>query len=136
MMRLVLVLVLLAAVFIGAITLASEMGGEVVVLTTRDDRDVEFRTSLWVVEHRGSLYLRAGDRGSNWFVRLEAEPRVKVERAGVTQAYRAHPEPGTTDIVNQLMARDYGLADQLIGVIRDETQSVAIRLEPIPDQAF
>jgi hypothetical protein len=136
MMRLILVLVLVVGGFFGAVMLAGEWGGEVVVLTTRDEREVEFQTSLWVVEHRGSLYLRAGDSESGWYARLKEEPRVKLERNGETRTYRAHPDPRATQIVIDLMAQDYGFADRLIGVVRDNAKSVAIRLEPIQGSDF
>ncbi len=130
-MRIILGLVLLVAVFIGALALASEFGGEVVVISTSDDRGVPFETSLWIVEHRGSQYLRAGSRESAWFQRLKKNPTIQMERRGETFSYRAVPEPTSTQKINELMAQDYGVADQLIGLMRDSGETIAIRLEKL-----
>ena len=135
-MRVLLVLLVLIVAFVGAISIASETGGEVVVVTTRDDSGREFETSLWIVEHRGSQYLRAGDRGNSWYVRLKARPRIKMERHGTVGFYRAVPEPALNATIDELMARDYGWADQLIGLMRDPSQSMAIRLERINESDY
>jgi hypothetical protein len=129
--RILLGLALVVAVFMGAIVLASELGGEVVVISTSDDRGVPFETSLWIVEYRGSPYLRAGDRDSAWFQRLKKNPTIQMERRGETATYRAVPDPTSTENINHLMARDYGLADQLIGLMRDPSKTIAIRLEKV-----
>jgi hypothetical protein len=134
--RVLLLLLLLVAVFVGAILIASETGGEVVVVTTRDESGREFETSLWVVDHRGSAYLRAGDKESSWCQRLLARPAIKMLRRDSVGYYRAVPEPESTGQIEALMARDYGWADQLIGLIRDPGKSVAIRLERLTEQDY
>lgn len=121
-----------------AIYFASELGGEVAVLTTRDARGVTVETRVWVVEDAGSAWLRAGQPQSGWLTRLEAEPRVELERGGPPRSFRAIPvrDPATRDRVHRLMAEKYGWADRLIGWTRDGTHSVAVRLDPIaaPEQ--
>ena len=130
-MRIILGLALLVVAFVGAIALASELGGEVVVITTIDERDVPFETSLWIVEYRGSPYLRAGDRESAWVQRLKRNGELEMRRRGETATYRAVPDPASTETINGLMARDYGLADRLIGLVRDPSKTLALRLERI-----
>ncbi len=130
-MRIILGLVLVIAVLVGTMALASEMGGEVVIVSTTDDRDVPFETSLWIVDYRGSQYLRAGDRDSAWVQRLKKRPTIQMERRGETVTYRALPDPSNTANINALMAQEYGIADQLIGLMRDSSKTLALRLEKV-----
>lgn len=126
----------LALLGFGAITLASEYGGEVVVLTTVDAEGVDHHTSLWIVEDRGKQYLRAGSIESAWYQRLRDNPEVRLQRGGQEGTYRAFPDPQQTGPVNLLMARDYGYADKLIALFRDDALSMAVRLEPIDPTPF
>lgn len=130
MRKLLLLLVALPVLFGLSILAASELGGEVVTLYTRDPGGGESRTSLWVVDHDGSQYLRAGDRGSSWFDRLRRAPEVRVERGGKTAVYQAVPTPELTPTIDALMAEKYGLADRFVGLIRDPSQSMAVKLVP------
>jgi len=115
-----------------AIFLASELGGEVAVLTTRDTAGAPHTTRIWIVDDAGSSWLRAGQPGSKWFRRLEAVPLVEVERGGRSQGFRAVPvrDDATRDRIHGFMAAKYGWADWLIGWTRDGSASVAVRLEP------
>jgi hypothetical protein len=126
------VLLLAVAVFYGSVGAASE-SGEIVVLTSYGDDGEPVETRLWVIEDGGHQWLRAGMPSSGWLLRLEARPEVLVERTGATGRYRAVPvrEPAVRDRVHALMAEKYGFADRWISMIRDGTQSVAVRLEPL-----
>lgn len=130
-MRIILGLVLVVAIFVGAMALASETGGEVVHISTTDDRGVTFETSLWIVEYRGSPYLRAGDRESAWVQRLTKNPTIQMTRRGETATYLARRDPVNTEKISALMAQEYGWADWLIGLVRDPSKSLAIRLEQV-----
>jgi hypothetical protein len=134
--RVLLLLLVLVAAFLGAISIASETGGEVVLVTTRDADGREYETSLWIVDDRGSPYLRAGDKDSAWCQRLVARPVIKMVRNGILGHYRAVPDPNLTLEIEQLMARDYGWADRLISVIRDPSKSVAVRLERVTERDY
>ncbi len=124
-------LVGLAALFVGAVLAASELGGEVVVLHTRDAGGADRSTHLWVVDDAGSAWLRSGVPTSSWFVRLEASPEVSVERGGRAERYRAVPvrSAEACDRVHALMRQKYGWADRLIGATRDGVASIAVKLE-------
>ncbi len=116
----------------GGIFAASELGGEVVVLTTQDASGAPRETRLWVVDDAGSMWLRAGQARNAWLRRLQANPSVRVERAGQVGNYRAVPvaEDAARLRVHELMAEKYGWADHLIGLIRDGAASIAVRLDP------
>ena len=116
--------------FAATIFLASELGGEVVELHTVDASGDFHSTSLWIVDEGGYSYLRAGDRAASWFSNIERQPVVDIERGGEMMRFTAVPVPRQTSEIDALMARDYGLADRLVAMMRDPSKSVAIRLVP------
>jgi hypothetical protein len=121
-------LLLLCAVVLYA---ASE-SGEIVVLETRDAATGGVRqTRLWVVEHEGSMWLRAGDPTSSWFRRLEAQPDVTLTRGTDAFAMRAVPAPEARDTINDLMLQKYGWADSLICFFMPRDKKVPVRLLPV-----
>lgn len=121
--------VLLIVLVFGLQIVASE-SGEVVVLTTTDETGAAQTTRLWVTDHDGSAWLRAGAEQQGWFQRLLKNPQIRVERAGVAAEYRASPEVAARDAINGLMAEKYGWADALIGMMFGRDDSVPIRLIP------
>lgn len=125
------VLLALPVVFYGAVIVASE-SGEVVVLHTEDAAGETHRTRLWVVEHAGAEWLRAGDPESAWLARLEARPEVRVERNGAVTRHKAIPvrEDGVRAAVNAGIEAKYGFADRLISVMIDRSESVPVKLAP------
>jgi hypothetical protein len=120
----------LALGFALALLAASELGGEVVKLHTRDASGAMHATSLWVVDHEGFQYLRGGNRASGWVERLQSQPTVMVERAGRSAAYQAVAMPELTPAIDALMAEKYGFADRFVGLVRNPERSVAVRLVP------
>lgn len=119
-------------VIFGAIMLASE-SGEVVVLSTTDAEGTGHETRLWVVEHDGALWLRAGVPDSAWLARLRSNPAVRLERAGIVHDYRAVPsdDAGLRDAINDEIAEKYGWAESLIALFRDGSASVPVRLQTL-----
>ena len=107
---------------------ASE-SGEVVILTTRDEAGAGHETRLWVVDHGGAPWLRAGADVQGWYVRLATEPQVEVERSGTKTFYTALPEPALRERINGLMLVKYGWADQFIGILFGRDDAIPIRLE-------
>jgi hypothetical protein len=108
---------------------ASE-SGEVVVLRTRDAAGGVHETRLWVVDHDGSMWLRAGNPAGGWFARLSAVPEVEVERRHETQAFQASPEPAARDTINRLMQEKYGWADSYVSFFFPRAKKVPVRLLP------
>jgi hypothetical protein len=126
---------LLLTLFAGVLILqgvASE-SGEVVVLSTQGSGDKPEETRLWVVDLDGFQYLRAGQRESAWLKRLQAAPRVAVERGDDRMAYDAVPEPERRDEINALMATKYGWADAFIGKLFGRADATPVRLVPVLD---
>lgn len=121
--------------FIAAIVVVSETGGEVVVLETLDAEGRPHETRLWLVEHRGHPWLRAGQPGSGWLLRIEEHPEVRLTRDGHTGSYRARParDPEIRDRIHALMAEKYGWAESVIAASRDGSQSIPVELVPTND---
>ena len=120
------------ALFIASIFAASEIGGEVITLTTYDAAGTPHASRIWIVDDAGAQWLRAGLRRNAWYERLVARPDVEVRRGDTTRPYRAVPveDPATRDRIHVLMRAKYGWADRYISMIREGTGSVAIRLDP------
>lgn len=124
------VVMLVFVVVFGLQVVASE-SGEVVVLHT-DDAGRDATTRLWVVDHDGRQWLRAST-DSAWLARLQASPRVELERADRRSAYRASVEAGMADRINALMAQKYGWRDDVIAVlVGGREDAVAVSLTPVP----
>jgi hypothetical protein len=131
-LRIVLGLVLAGVVFLVIVFGASELGGELVTLHTRDASGADKTTHLWVVDDAGYAWLRAGVPSSGWLTRIEADPEVTVVRGGESHHFKAVPvhDPVVRDRIHALMREHYPVADRIVSAIRDGTKSVPVRLEP------
>ena len=123
------VILLLAPLTIGTQYIASE-SGEVVVLQTRDAAGAVYETRLWVVDHDGSAWLRAGNPDSGWYPRLVANPEIVLVRGNETRVLRAVPAPEARDAINDLMQAKYGWADSYISFYFPRSKKLAVRLTP------
>ena len=116
--------------FFGLIMFASESGEVVTLTTTNTDGDSK-RTRLWVVDHDGTAWLRAGDPASRWLARIQQSESTVVERDGVSASVNASVDESAAGTVNSLMREKYGWADKLIEVVFGRDDAIAIRLELI-----
>jgi len=132
LIRVVVGVVALAVIFVAVTFGASEFGGEIVTLETSDAEGGTAETRLWVIDHGGAVWLRAGVPTSGWLIRIEQNDAVRVTRANQARRYRAVPvyDPAVRDAVHRGMLRKYGWAEQLIATVRDGSQSVPVRLDP------
>jgi hypothetical protein len=115
---------------LAALEVVASESGEVVVLRTRDASGAVLETRLWVVDHDGSMWLRAGNPAGGWFARLSENPEVEVERRHETLAFRAVPEPEARDAINALMQEKYGWADSYVSFFFPRARKVPVRLVP------
>jgi hypothetical protein len=106
--------------------------GEVVMVTTTDASGATWQTPVWIVDRDGFAWLRAGSDQAAWLARIRAHPRIEIERAGTTTAYRATLVPEATAEIDALMAEKYGLADRVVGLLLPGSRgrSMAVRLDP------
>lgn len=126
--RIIMIAILAPVLYLGAILLASEFGGEVVELETVDERGRKFVTSLWIVDREGDAWLRAGSPDSTWLMRVVKFPEISLTRDGSKSSYRAEVVEDYSRQINQWMREKYGRADMLISTIHDDDAVVAIRL--------
>jgi len=87
--------------------LTSELGSEIVELHTLDDTGQSHTTRLWIVDHEGIPYLRAGMASSGWLLRALSNNAVEMTRNGVTGSYNFEPREQIRDTINQLLLEKY-----------------------------
>lgn len=111
---------LVGAIALLAIGMAvlSESGEVVVIRTSGATGTVE--TRIWVVDTAEGLLVR-GSEGKAWVDGARRATRVELERDGVwhTVAVVELPGPAAQRRVNALMREKYGMADLVIGWLRD-----------------
>jgi len=130
MKNLLIMILGLLLLFVASVFVASRFGGENVVLRTADVDGSTHETRLWIQDLDRMEWLRASDPGSHWYRRLVERQVVEVKREGRWRRCRAVPVPHRTGEVNSAMARKYGWADWLTGLIQNRQGAVAIRLVP------
>ena len=128
--RLVGAVLILLVVVVGLQMVASESGEVVVMRTFIGDETQEVR--LWIVDDQGVSWLRSGQPEAGWYQRVLENPDIQVERGSDLYEYRAFPMEGGPKAahINALMLYKYGWAEQVIGMMIDRSNSVAIRLDP------
>ena len=112
-----------------AVQMVAAESGEVVIVTTTDAESRPHQTRLWVVDHDGAIWLRAGGEIAGWYRRLSVSPEIEVERGDEVGRYHARAEPWQRETINGLMLEKYGWAERYIGFVFDRDRSVPIRLK-------
>lgn len=123
----------LVALVLGGIITSMSESGEVVVLRTFDREGEPYETRLWIVEHDGAGWLRAGEAESVWFRNLSENPDVVLQRGGSERSFTAVPvlDDATRNRINALMNEKYSSPDTVIGAaLRDNAVTVPVRLDP------
>ena len=108
---------------------ASETGEVVVVTTTAADGSTH-ETRLWVVDHDGSAWLRAGGDASGWYQQMQANPEIEMVRNSVAASYTVQPDLAQRGRVNTLMRDKYAWRDAYISFLFSRDDAVPIRLVP------
>jgi hypothetical protein len=130
LVRLLAILMLVAALIVGAQIVASE--SEVIIITTTDSNGSTHETRLWVVDYEGSAWLRAGSPKSEWYQRANSNAEITARRGSETFAANAQPEVSERETINALMNAKYGWADDYSGALIGRESSIAIRFERSP----
>ena len=112
-----------------AIVLATYVAGEqteVARLTTRDEQGKEWVTKMWVADVEGIPWVRVANPTRGWYLRLLANPSVRLERGGRSEPRIAVPDdsPEAHAIVDEVFAQKYGWVDAWYGLL--------VRRDPIP----
>jgi hypothetical protein len=103
----------------------------VVTLKTLGSKGTPIATRVWIVDHEGAEWVRAGHPRKGWFLRITADPHVELERAGSTSRRIAVPvhDRATVDAVNGAFARKYGAADWIVALSGNAANRVPLRLD-------
>ena len=109
---------------------------EVVELFTESESGEQKVTRLWIVDHNGRPYLRAGHDQSAWYMQLNSMTTVKLTRNETTLIYQAHPEAELKATINGLMQAKYTWGDSYIGMLFGRDDSIPIRLVVSPFQVI
>ncbi len=107
--------------------IASETGEVVIVTTTTADGSTH-DTRLWVVDHDGSAWLRAGGEASGWYRQMLANPDIEMVRDDVRAPYTVQPDAKQRDLINTLMRDKYAWRDAYVSFLVSRDDAVPIRL--------
>ena len=120
-------------VIVVAIEIIASESGEVVVVTITDEHGTPSETRLWVVDHDGDAWLRAGSASSGWYQRLQRHPQVALERQGRTFDAKITAVPELRNTINALMRDKYGWADTYISFLFSRDNALPLRVAPLPN---
>jgi hypothetical protein len=122
-----------AFVLLGLGTYLAGERTEVVVLRTYGSDGGPQETKMWVVDCRGTPFVRIGRPGRGWGERAKANPDVELVRAGATTPRHVVlvGEPETLHAVSDAFAEKYGWVDWWYGVIVRKNPET-LRLDPRP----
>lgn len=124
------VLAVIVAAFVVASIVIDE--GEVAHLQTLDAEGRAYESDLWIVDVDGVLFLRANGPNAHWFIRLQANPQVTIERDGESLSYEAVPVSGpqAKRRVDRAMSEKYGLPEEVWEWLTRASETIPIRLDP------
>jgi hypothetical protein len=125
---------IVVAVAAALLVVSSRMidSGEIVELTTLDERGRDHVTEVWIVDLPSGSYLRSGDPESHWLARIRTNPVISLEREGREVSYRALPsdDDELRRRVNAAMQQKYGAPDRFWARVSDLESAVPVRLVP------
>jgi len=119
---------LFAAVMI--LQIAASERVEVIDMKTLDENGEYVETRLWIVDHDGMQYVRAGS-DSGWYLRMKANPEVLMTRNGKENKYRAVENRPKADLIQQLMNKKYTWGDDVIGLMFGREDPIPMELHPL-----
>ena len=130
----------LAAAFLVAVAASVALieSQEVVVIRTVDVDGESHSTRIWIADYDGAQWIAPGNRTNGWFRRLLENPRIEVERSGVTSCYEAKPVEGDAALPAlrvflekyRSVIRVTAFLNRLLEPAGDPSAPVAVRLDP------
>ena len=134
--RIVLIAVAALLVALGLGWWVVESSGVAIVETRTSDGGTR-NTRVWY-EHSGdAIWLEAAHPKSPWYLDIQRHPQLvfrptEARGPGTEFAASTVPGKGAHDFVRGLFREKYGLRDEILGWVVDTSQSIAVRLTPIP----
>ena len=111
-----------------ALQMAASERVEVVELHTLNEAGEDKITRLWVVDHNGFPYIRAGHNQSSWYLRLNPAKTIELTRSEKTIVYQAIPDINSRNTINRLMQEKYTWGETFIGSLFNRDASIPIKL--------
>ena len=121
--------ILLMATGLAALKHASS---DIAVLRTKDADFTARYTTLWVVEGRRSVWIRAAKPDRRWLTHIRPDMTVRLERDGSAEFYTAAimRDQATRRRVDRKMREKYRVADWLRELLLGD-DTVPVRLVPL-----
>ena len=117
---------------VAGITIFAAESGEVVLLRTQGGDGQLRETRVWIIQSEGELWIEAATPDRPFLDDLNVDIKVEIARGDTASPYWALV--GHRDIAHQFIREEmrarYGWADWWIGLLFDNSLSVAIRLMP------
>lgn len=134
LLRFILVIGAMFFAVVAGVTLVATEGPEVVVLGTRMPEGGVRKTRVWIADAEGASWVEAATPEREFYLDIQRNPTVSLERGGETRPYiaKAFPGPEGNAKIRGLLREKYGWADWWLQQIVDTSQSIAIRLDPPP----
>ncbi|HIF62938.1 MAG TPA: hypothetical protein EYG16_11475 [Deltaproteobacteria bacterium] len=117
---------------VAGITIYAAESGEVVLLRTQGAGGQWRETRVWIIRSEGELWIESATPDRPFMADLDADLKVEIARGDTATPYWAlvvHRDIAHEFIREEMRAR-YGWADWWIGLLFDNSRSVAIRLMP------
>jgi hypothetical protein len=117
---------------VAGITIFAAESGEVVLLRTQGGDGQWRETRVWIIQSEGELWIEATTPDRPFMADLGVDLKVEIVGGDTAIPYWAlvvHRDIAHEFIREEMRAR-YGWADWWIGLLFDNSRSVAIRLKP------
>ena len=136
-LKLVVILIGIAIVYVVLMFSLSELGGEVVILVRPEADQSNKNIRVWIVDADNKSWIEHGDSESYWIQGLVNDSGIFIIREGEEQKYLAFDDRDSHDVYHKLRREKYGLADKMLDILgfgatsKENCEGIPVRLEKI-----
>ena len=136
-LKLVVILIGIAIVYVVLMFSLSELGGEVVILVRPEADQSNKNIRVWIVDADNKSWIEHGDSESYWIRGLIDDSGIFITREGEEQKYLAFDDRDSHDVYHKLRREKYGLADKMLDILsfgstsKENCEGIPVRLEKI-----
>ena len=136
-LKLVVILIGIAIVYVVLMFSLSELGGEVVILVRPEADQSNKNIRVWIVDADNKSWIEHGDSESYWIQGLVNDSGIFIIREGKEQKYLAFDDRDSHDVYHKLRREKYGLADKMLDILsfgstsKENCEGIPVRLEKI-----
>ena len=134
-LKLVVVLLSVAVVYMVLTLGLSELGGEVATLIRPEPEGSSKNIRVWIVDSDGNSWIEHGDNESFWIKQLGDNSKLSLIREGKENKYLASTDKESHDFYHNLRREKYAFADKMLDILtfgatsKDNCPGIPIRLE-------